>query len=97
MEPSRGVGTPAREPLSPEVCIATVIQSTPSPSRFQPGDDPRITTLFSLGVVDTITRALFCQAVKDRLYPWEIDSQKIASRPGNTVTEAATSIEQYAF
>jgi hypothetical protein len=40
MKPSREAGSPAREPLSPAVCISTVIQSTPSPSRFQPGDGP---------------------------------------------------------
>lgn len=82
-------------PFSPtaELCLEVVIESTPHPDRFSKTDDPTSKKLFDLGVVDALSSALFVQNVKSRIGPWHIDDSALVSSRGNTVQEAADSLQ----
>jgi hypothetical protein len=84
-------------PLTAEFCLHVAINASPFPSRFKPGDDPTVKTLFDLGVATATDSAFYAQAVKNRIAPWHIDTSAIASSPGTTVQAAADSIQIGAF
>lgn len=79
--------------LSADRCLQVVIDSTPYPDRFQKTDDPTLKRLFDLGVVDALSSALFVQNVKAGIAPWHIDDASIQSSRGNTIQEAADSVQ----
>jgi hypothetical protein len=81
--------------LSPDFCIHAVVNSTPSPEKYQKGT-AAITTLFDLDVVDDTMSAHFVQSLKRRIFPWLIEDQLVASSPDTTVQDAAASVESNA-
>ena len=70
-----------------------VVESTPHPDRFSKTDDPTSKKLFDLGVVDALSSALFVQNVKLRIAPRLIDDSVLLSSRGNTVQQAADSLQ----
>jgi hypothetical protein len=83
--------------LTAEFCLHVAINATPFPSRFRPDDDPSQIQLFDVGVVDSTSSAFFAEAVKNRIFPWHIDSSSIGSSPDTTIQAAADSILAGAF
>ena len=79
--------------MTAEFCLEVVIESTPHPDRFLKTDDPTVKKLFDLGVVDTLSSALFVQNVRTRITPWRIDASSILSSRSNTVQQAADSVQ----
>ena len=85
--------SPSPMMMSAEFCLEVVIESTPHPDRFLKTDDPTVKKLFDLGVVDTLSSALFVQNVITRITPWRIDASSILSSRSNTVQQAADSVQ----
>jgi hypothetical protein len=84
--------------LTPDFCLRAVINSTPKPGRWNPqADKPSTKTLFDLGVVDDAASAVFVQAVKKHIAPWQIKDDDVTSDPGTTLQAAANSVQTNAL
>lgn len=83
--------------LTAEFCLHVAINASPFPSRYKPSDDPSQVALFDLGVADPTSTAVYAEGVKNRIFPWHIDSASVASSPNTTVQAAADSILAGAF
>ena len=84
--------------LTPDFCLQVVVDSTPSPARFQLGtDDPSRVTLFDMGITDSTKAGGFVQELKRRILPWHIADSNVASSRDTTLQTAAASIPKGAF
>jgi hypothetical protein len=84
--------------LTPAFCLHVVVNSTPKPSHWNPPTDtPSTKTLFDLGVIDSLTSAIFTAGVKSRIAPLHIDDTDVSSSPGTTLQAAANSVQSNAF
>ena len=78
--------------LTIDFCRTLVIDSTPSPENFEPGDDYTVKTLEELDLICPKVIGIYIASIRDGIEPFIIDNASILTDRTTTIDDAAMSI-----